>query len=714
MSNQNLQDFSKFFVNPKERFINRELSWIAFNTRVLEEACNTRNPLFERIRFLSISASNLDEFTMVRVAGIMDQIRHGVIKHSKDGLSATEQLTALRKETKHLILNQHRAWLELVAELRKNEVNLISAYDLCDEDLAWVEDYFFSNIFPALTPLSIDPAHPFPFLPTKEIALVFELQNKQTRRIMRTVIPLPQKLERLILFPGSSVRFMLIEDIVSLFLKQIFPECHLKDQGIFQLIRDSDIEVEEESEDLVQHYESAVKQRRRGRVIQLKISRSMPESLRHFVMEELQVLPEDILVIDGLVGLDRCVELLKCDRQDLLFSKFDVRFPERIIEFGGDCFAAIESKDIIIHHPYESFDVVVQFLRQAARDPDVVAIKQTLYRTSSDSPIVKALIEAAEAGKSVTAVVELSARFDEEANIRWARDLERAGAHVTYGFVSLKTHAKISLVVRRVANQMQSYVHFGTGNYHPITARTYSDLSFFTNDPDLCKDASYLFNYLTGYSVPESFNKISVAPLTLRGDIKALIEKEIAYAKGGKPATIWCKLNALVDGEIIDHFYKASQAGVHIELIVRGICCLRPGIPGLSDNIRVKSIVGRFLEHARIYCFGDGQPMPSAKTKVFIASSDLMERNLNRRIEVMVPIENPTVHEQVLEQIMVSNVSDLRQSWILHPDGSYERMVSKPNDFCAQEFFMNNPSLSGRGKALKDKKPLQPKLNPST
>ncbi|WP_240530112.1 RNA degradosome polyphosphate kinase [Novosphingobium sp. PC22D] len=682
------------------RYTNRELSWLAFNERVLAEAANPNYPLLERLRFLSISGSNLDEFLMVRVAGLAGQVRRKIEETSIDGLTPSQQVTAIHEKVLELEAIQQKSWLELKAQLGEAGIRVIGDERLNHASERWLKDYFLEHIMPVITPQAIDPAHPFPFVANTGIGVLFSLTRTVDEAPVKEMVLIPQALPRFVRVPGDEAVYISIEDLICRHADQLFPGFRVNGHGVFRVLRDSDIEIEEDAEDLVRYFRTAIQRRRRGLVIVLQLQGKFDPAAEDLLRSQLGLDRSLVIKTGGLIGITGLSAICEEDRPELKFEPYSPRYPERVLEHDGDIFAAVREKDMVVHHPYETFEVVIDFLRQAAQDPDVVAIKQTLYRAGKQSAVISALIAAAEAGKSVTAVVELKARFDEEQNLLWAGQLERAGVQVIYGFVDWKTHAKVSMVVRREGEGYRTYCHFGTGNYHPVTARIYTDLSYFTADPKLGRDAGRLFNFITGYVEPKRTEMLSISPIGLRSTLYEAIEAEIAHAEKGKPAAIWAKMNSLTDPDLIDKLYEAGQAGVEIVLVVRGICCLKSGIPGFSENIMVKSVIGRFLEHSRIWAFANGAEMPNRRAKVYITSADGMSRNLDRRVELLVPMRNKTVHDQVLSQVMLANLLDTEQSWILEPDGTYERVADEGNPFNCHRYFMTNPSLSGRGASL--------------
>lgn len=688
-------------VQSEGRYFNRELSWLTFNERVLAEARNLEYPLLERLRFLSISGSNLDEFVMIRVAGLAGQVRSGVERLSIDGKTPAQELAAIGSRVRELEISQQETLSDLQGLLAGQGIHLAAEQPLDAEAERWLQEYFLDHIMPVITPQAIDPAHPFPFVANLGVGALFNLTRIADGSRLVEMVLIPNAIPRFVRIPGPEALYISVERVVCRFAPLLFPGFRVEGDGTFRVLRDSDIELEEEAEDLVRYFRTAIQRRRRGKVVLLELDDEFDAEAEQLLREQLGLEEALVTKTGGLLGISSLSEILGEDRPDLKFTPYAPRYPERIMEHDGDCFAAIREKDIVIHHPYESFEVVVDFLRQAAADPAVVSIKQTLYRAGNQSPVIAALISAAEAGKSVTAVVELKARFDEEQNLKWSSELEQAGVQVIYGFVDWKTHAKVSVVVRREGDGYRIYCHFGTGNYHPVTARIYTDLSFFTADPQLARDAGKLFNFVTGYVDPQEPEQLAISPLNMRSTLYELIDAEIENVRGGRPGAIWAKLNALTEKGVIDRLYEASQAGVQIVLVVRGICCLRPGVRGLSETITVKSIIGRFLEHSRIWAFGNGEALPGSEARLFISSADAMSRSLNRRVEVLVPIRNLTVHDQVLEQVLLANLLDTEQSWLLDgTTGRYERVEADGEGFNCHEYFMTNPSLSGRGGAL--------------
>ncbi|MBY0449642.1 MAG: RNA degradosome polyphosphate kinase [Cyanobacteria bacterium] len=681
---------SKTKLQKSSNLINREISWLKFNERVLEEANNPHNPLLERLRFLAIADRNLDEFYMVRVAGLKNQLELNIHHTSHDGMTPKEQLDAVNTKAKKLVAEQNKTWRKLTKELGQHGIGIVQPARLNQREKLWLKNYFSEQIFPVLTPLAVDPAHPFPFIPNDGLCFVLKV-NDPEGIVHWSLIPLPRNLPRFIPIGKNGKRFLKLESVVSEFLDDLFPEFTIKDYGLFHLIRDSEMAIEEDSEDLIETFKMALQMRKQGEVIRLMVNKEISDDLLNFVVDELEIDRQDVFRVKGLLNLDDLAELILPQWAHLQFPPFTPRIHERFQAFGGNCFQAMQKSDVLLHHPYDSFRSVMDFLDQAAMDPNVLAIKQTLYRTREDSPIIKSLISAAEAGKNVTVVIELKARFDEAENIRLAEMLESAGVHVVYGFIDFKTHCKLTMVVRKEGRRIRNYLHMGTGNYNPTTAKIYTDISLFTANQELCRDASKLFNYLTGYAKPHHLEHLIISPIDMQAKLIEMIEREIELNRVTGVGRIWAKMNALVDPVIINMLYKASQAGVQIDLVVRGICCLCPGVPGLSENIRVTSIVGRFLEHSRIVCFGNGAELPSPTADVFISSADWMPRNFHSRVETLIPILNPKLKKELLEKIMSGSLRDERQSWVLQPDGNYQRLTHNKDAFSVQDYFMQPP-----------------------
>ena len=669
------------------RLLNRELSWLDFDKRVLEEALNPANPILERLKFLAIVESNLDEFFMVRVSGLIEQAEHGVVEVSPDGLTPQEQIKAIMKATKPLRRRAAEAWeWKLKPCLEGAGIFLRSIQSLTPNQKAWLSRYFETEIFPLCTPLLLFPAATMPFISNRSLNLLVQLEDGGTEmRLAR--VKIPTVVPRAIRLPGKKVEYVLVEDVISTHLDKLFPGVKLLGVHRFRVIRDADTEIKElEAADLIASIEETIRLRRFGDPVLLEVQASMPEALQTLLTELLGLQQGMLVKIDGLIGYDVLLELAALDRPSLRFPPFNPYVAE-VATNPRALFETILGGDVLLHHPFDAFYAIEQFVGSAAIDPDVTGIKQTLYRVGTQSPIVEALLDAGEEGKQVAAVVELKARFDESNNLLWARALERAGVHVTFGFREMKTHCKLCLVVRREPDGVRQYAHIGTGNYNPATARLYTDLGLFTCDPDITQDISELFNYLTGYSRQTKYRKLLVAPVNLREGVLELIHGEVAAHRKTRKGHIILKLNSLVDPEAIEALYEANRVGVKIDLIVRGICCLRPGVPGMSEHIRVISIVGRFLEHSRIYYFENaGNP------KVLIGSADLMRRNLDRRVEALVPVERPEL-VALLKDILDTYLKDNVQAWRLNASGDYvRRKAPSGKAFDAQKDLMHRPA----------------------
>lgn len=664
-----------------QHFINRELSWLDFNHRVLEEALDPTNPLLERLKFLSIVSSNLDEFFEVRVAGLKQQIESETVERTFDGLTASETFRAIARRVHAMVEQQYACWREqLRPGLAAHGIRFLSFGELDSEDRAWATEFYQAEVRPVLTPLAIDPAHPFPQLLNKSLNLIVRLEVSQGGRPGRqlAVVQVPRVLPRLVKLPrfDSRLDFLFPGELIGAFLADLFPGTRILGYWLFRITRNSELYIdEEETDNLLKAVEEELHRRRRGDAVRLEISHDCPADIRRMLLSTFRLGEEDLYLIDGPLNLTRLMAAYEGDHSPELRDPPFVAPVAPVLRDAPDLFAVIRQRDVLLHHPYDNFSSVVGFLEQAAADPNVLAIKQTLYRTGGDPRIIGALLDAAKQGKQVTAVVELRARFDEANNIQWARHLEENGVHVVYGLVGYKIHAKVCLVVRREPDGIRRYVHLATGNYNPTTARIYTDLGLLTCDPDLVEDATNLFNLLTGICQYQGMRKLLVAPFDLHTKMLELIQREADNADNGLPARIIAKMNSLADEQIIKALYRASQAGVEIDLIVRGICCLRPGVPGLSERIRVRSIVDRFLEHSRIFYFEN-----ACQPRVFVGSADWMPRNFFRRIETVFPIEDGNLRERVCSELLALPLADNVKARLLYPDGVYRRAVRKPNE----------------------------------
>ena len=698
--------------NSPRRFFNRQLSRLCFQKRLLEEADNKAHPLLERLRFLSLSGADLEAFYLTRVAPLRRRVEAGFEKLGPDGLAPKEQLRKVRKLVVELNLEQARIWARLRVDLAGQNFHIIDERELGSQDHKWLKNHFIENIFAVLTPIAVDPAHSFPFIANRGMTLGLELaKSGAADHVIYALVPLPRQLTRFILLPEKDgfedIRFIRLETVVTLFINDLFPSLDVQAHGVFRLLRDSKVKHAKRAENLEHSFEPVLQKRRHGEVILLEFEQSTARHLRRFIVDKLQVGENKVQVEEGMVGLLDFSQLIVKDRADLLFAAFTPRYPERLRAQGGDIFSTIGQKEFIVHHPYESLNVVLHFLRQAVNDPDIVSIKWMLDQTSDDPAIIKALKDAAQSGTSVTAIMTLRNGSDKEAKMACIHDLESVGVYVLHGSAAVKTDAKLAQIMRREHGTLKSYIHIGTGNDHPVADKIYTDLSYFTDDPVLGRDVSRIFNTITGGAPPAELEAMSISPDGIRDRMIDHIREEIYHAKEGRPAQIWLKMNALDDLQIIDALYEASYAGVGIDLVIKGICRLRPGLAGLSENIRVKSVMGRFLEHSRIYCFGAGHGLPSDKSVVYISSADMVDENMDRQIEVMVPISGRRVHQKIMEQIMQAYLADNQQSWHILSDGVSRRfdLQEGTKAFNAHKYFMNDPSLSGRGKSPEERFP---------